>query len=162
MGFESNSISIPFHWSGGILAITIVVSIILVGTGFYIASLNWPTVMLWLKYLLIIVFFIAIIVGVGYMPIRLKADNGKIILLSEVVEVVRISKSDINGSIKTFGSDGFFGYIGRFRNNKLGNYSMYVTDMNNLILVRTGNKKYVFSCSRPQEFVEFVNLQLKR
>ncbi len=39
---------------------------------------------------------------------------------------------------------------------------MYVTDMNNLILVRTGNKKYVFSCSRPQEFVEFVNLQLKR
>ena len=58
MGFESNSISIPFHWSGGILAITIVVSIILVGTGFYIASLNWPTVMLWLKYLLIIVFFI--------------------------------------------------------------------------------------------------------
>ena len=26
MGFESNSISIPFHWSGGILAITIVVS----------------------------------------------------------------------------------------------------------------------------------------
>ena len=68
MGFESNSISIPFHWSGGILAITIVVSIILVGTGFYIASLNWPTVMLWLKYLLIIVFFIAIIVGVGYMP----------------------------------------------------------------------------------------------
>ena len=52
MGFESNSISIPFHWSGGILAITIVVSIILVGTGFYIASLNWPTVMLWLKYLL--------------------------------------------------------------------------------------------------------------
>ena len=43
MGFESNSISIPFHWSGGILAITIVVSIILVGTGFYIASLNWPT-----------------------------------------------------------------------------------------------------------------------
>ena len=172
MGFESNSISIPFHWSGGILAITIVVSIILVGTGFYIASLNWPTVMLWLKYLLIIVFFIAIIVGVGYMPIPLKADNGKImvknlfgspqILLSEVVEVVRISKSDINGSIKTFGSDGFFGYIGRFRNNKLGNYSMYVTDMNNLILVRTGNKKYVFSCSRPQEFVEFVNLQLKR
>ena len=53
-------------------------------------------------------------------------------------------------------------YIGRFRNNKLGNYSMYVTDMNNLILVRTGNKKYVFSCSRPQEFVGFVNLQLKR
>ena len=56
--------------------------------------------MLWLKYLLIIVFFIAIIVGVGYMPICLKADNGKImvknlfgspqILLSEVVEVVRI------------------------------------------------------------------------
>ena len=96
MGFESNSISIPFHWSGGILAITIVVSIILVGTGFYIASLNWPTVMLWLKYLLIIVFFIAIIVGVGYMPIRLKADNGKIMV------------KNLFGSPQILLSDGFY------------------------------------------------------
>lgn len=171
MGFENNSISIPFHWSGGVLAVTIVTLIVFAGTGFYIASLNWPTVMLWLKYLLVIVLLTTVIAGVGYMPIRLKADNEKIIVknlfgspkipLSEVIETRRISKSEIDGSIRTFGSGGLFGYLGRFKNNRLGSYDMYATELKNLILIRTSNKKYVFSCSRPQKFVEFVNLQLK-
>ena len=39
---------------------------------------------------------------------------------------------------------------------------MYATELNNLILVHTRGKKYVFSCSRPQEFVEFINSQLKQ
>ena len=51
MSFENNSISVPFHWSGGVWAVTIVTLIVFAGAGFYIASLNWPTVMLWLKYL---------------------------------------------------------------------------------------------------------------
>lgn len=172
MGLENNYISLPFNWSGGVWAITIVTLVVLAGAGFYIASLNWPTVMLWLKYLLTIVFLTTVIAGMGYMPIRLKANGEKITVrrlfgslemsLNEVIETRRISKSDIDGSIQTFGSGGFFGYLGRFKNNRLGNYSMYATDLNNLILVRTRNKKYVFSCSRPQEFVEFVNLQLKQ
>ena len=105
------------------------------------------------------------------MPIRLKANDEKVtvrrlfgsleIPLNEVIETRRIFKSDINGSIRTFGSGGLFGYLGRFKNDRLGNYTMYATELNNLILVRTSNKKYVFSCSRPQEFVEFVNLQIK-
>lgn len=172
MGFENNSISIPFHWSGGVLAVTIVTLIVFAGTGFYIASLNWPTVMLWLKYLLTIVLLTTVIAGVGYMPIRLKVDKEKIMVknlfgspkipLSEVTEIKRLSKSEIDGSIRTFGSGGLFGYLGRFKNNRLGSYDMYATELKNLILIRTGNKKYVFSCSRPQEFVEFVNLQLKQ
>lgn len=172
MGLENNSISIPFHWSGGVWAVTIVTLIVLAGAGFYIASLNWPTVMLWLKYLLTIVLLTTVIGGVGYMPIRLRANDEKITVrrlfgslempLNEVIEVRRISKSDIDGSIQTFASGGLFGYLGRFKNDRLGNYSMYATELNNLILVRTSNKKYVFSCSRPQEFIEYVNLQLKQ
>ena len=106
------------------------------------------------------------------MPIRLKANDEKITVrrlfgslempLNEVIETKRISKSEIDGSIRTFGSGGLFGYLGRFKNDKLGNYSMYATELNNLILVRTNNKNYVFSCSHPQEFIEFVNLKLKQ
>lgn len=172
MGFENNSITIPFHWSGGVWAITIITLIVLAGAGFYVAALNWPTVMLWLKYLLTIVLLTTVIAGVGYMPIRLKANNEKITVtrlfgslempLNEVIETKRISKSEIDGSIQTFASGGLFGYLGRFKNNKLGNYSMYATELNNLILVRTNNKNYVFSCSHPQEFIEFVNLKLKQ
>lgn len=172
MSFENNGISVPFHWSGGVWAVTIVTLIVFAGAGFYIASLHWPTMMLWLKYLLTIVLLTTVIAGLGYTPIRLKADNEKItvkklfglrkIPLSEVTEVSRISKSDLSSSIQIFASGGLFGYLGRFRNDRLGSYDMYATDLNNLILVCTSNKKYVFSCSRPQEFVGYVNLQLKQ
>ena len=101
------------------------------------------------------------------MPIRLKANDEKIkvvrlfgslkVPLNEVVEIRRISYSDIDNSISTFGSGGLFGYLGRFKNNRLGNYTMYATELNNLILIRTNNKKYVFSCSRSKEFVDYVN-----
>lgn len=171
MDLENNYISLPFNWSGGVWAVTIVTLVVLAGTGFYLESLQWPRSMLWLKYLLTIIFLTTVIVGVGYMPIRLKANDEKVtvrrlfgsleIPLNEVIETRRIFKSDINGSIRTFGSGGLFGYLGRFKNDRLGNYTMYATELNNLILVRTSNKKYVFSCSRPQEFVEFVNLQIK-
>lgn len=171
MDLENNYISLPFNWSGGVWAVTIVTLVVLAGTGFYLESLQWPRSMLWLKYLLTIILLTTVIVGVGYMPIRLKANDEKVtvrrlfgsleIPLNEVIETRRIFKSDINGSIRTFGSGGLFGYLGRFKNDRLGNYTMYATELNNLILVRTSNKKYVFSCSRPQEFVEFVNLQIK-
>lgn len=172
MEFENNSISVPFHWSGGVWAVTVVTLIVLAGAGFYIASLDWPTVMLWLKYLLTFVLLTTVIAGVGYTPICLRANDEKITLrrlfgtlempLNEVIETRRISKSDIDGSIQTFASGGLFGYLGRFKNDRLGNYSMYATELDNLILVRTNNKKYIFSCSRPQKFVEFVHLQLKQ
>ena len=169
MGFENNSISVPFHWSGGVLAVTIVTLVVLVGAGFYLESIKWPTSMLWLKYLLVIILLATVIVGVGYMPIQLKANNEKIkvgrlfgsleVPLNEVVEIRRISKSHIDNSIRTFGSGGLFGYLGRFKNDRLGNYTMYATELNNLILIRTNDKKYVCSCSRSQKFVEYVNLQ---
>jgi hypothetical protein len=171
MGFENNNISVLFHWSGGVWAITIVTLAVLAGAGFFITTLNWPKMMLWLKYLLLAIFLITVIVGVGYMPIRLKANDETItvrrligsleIPLSEVTVVSRISKSDIDGSIRTFGSGGSFGYLGRFQNSRLGNYTMYATELNNLILIRTDNKKYVFSCTKAQDFVDYINSRLE-
>lgn len=172
MDLENNYISLPFNWSGGVWAVTIVTLVVLAGTGFYLESLQWPRSMLWLKYLLTIILLTTVIAGVGYMPMRLKANDEKVtvrrlfgsleIPLNEVIDTRRIFKSEIDGSIRTFGSGGLFGYLGRFKNDRLGNYTMYATELNNLILVRTNNKKYVFSCSCPQEFVEFVNLQIKQ
>ncbi len=171
MVFENNSISVPFHWSGGVWTITIVSLVILAGSGFFITALKWPTAMLWLKYLLMAVFFITVIVGVGYTPMRLKANDETItvrrlfgsleIPLNKVTGVSRISKSDIDGSIRTFGSGGVFGYLGRFQNDRFGNYTMYATDLNNLILIRTDNKKYVFSCTKALKFVDYINSRLE-
>ncbi|RNC64885.1 PH domain-containing protein [Proteiniphilum sp. X52] len=171
MGLENNCISIPFHWSSSVWAVTIVTLVFIAGGAFYVLSIKWPTAMLWLKYLMMIVFLITVIIGMIYAPIRLEATDKKITLkmvfssreipLSEVTKVIRISKSDIDSSIRTFGSGGLFGYLGRFKNDKLGSYNMYATELNNLVLVCTTNKKYVFSCSRSNEFIEYVNLKIK-
>ena len=166
MNFEHEGISAIFHWSGGVLSITIVVLLVLVGSVFFV----WPCPILWLRYLLIIIFIASIIVGLGYMPIRLEVNNKQITLkrlfgpleipINTIVEINQIPKSEINGSIRTFGSGGFFGYLGQFKNNRLGNYTMYATELNNLMLIRTNNKTYVFSCTRAKELIKYINSKL--
>ena len=160
---EKNNISVRFNWSIGVLLITIVSMMAIAGGAIYIETINWPSVMLWLKYLLRMVFLFTVIGAVGYMPIRLRANDEKISLkrlfnpievpLNEVIEITQIPKSYIAGSIRTFGSGGAFGFLGRFKNKRLGKYTMYATDLKKLILIRTGDKTYLFSCARPRELV---------
>lgn len=167
MDLES-SISIPMRWSNAVLATTIIVMVILVGTIFYIWIRHWPQMIVWLKYLLTIVFVLTIVICIGNVPVRLKVNSEKITLtrlfkpltiqICEISEVKRIGESDISDSIRTFGSGGLFGYLGRLKSPTLGSYTMYATDLDNLVLIRTSTKTYVFSCSRPNELIEYINL----
>lgn len=172
MGLENNNISVLFNWNNEVLAITIVTLVVIWGFGFYLETKIWPLGILWLKYLLRIIFLATIIIGLGYMPIRLKVNDENIMVsrlfgslkipMGEVIEARIISKSDIENSIRRFGSGGLFGYLGLFKSDSLGNYTMYATDLSNLIFIRTNNKKYVFSCSCHKEVVEYVNIRLKQ
>ena len=74
---EKNNISVRFNWSIGVLLITIVSMMAIAGGAIYIETINWPSVMLWLKYLLRMVFLFTVIGAVGYMPIRLRANDEK-------------------------------------------------------------------------------------
>ncbi|MBR5255726.1 MAG: PH domain-containing protein [Bacteroidales bacterium] len=166
MDLESKVFSVPFHWDSAAVAITILVLVFLIGIGFFLYSFKWPTVLLWLKYLLIIVFLATIIIGVGFMPIRLTANEKTIsikrvfgpleIPRSEIIESRQLMKSDITHSIRTFGSGGLFGYFGQFKSDRIGDYTMYATELTNFVLIRTYNKQYVFSCAHPQEFIVFL------
>lgn len=172
MDTENKNISIPFHWSGSVRAITIVTLIVLIGTGFYLETKIWPEGMLWLKYLLRTVISGTILIGLGYMPIRLKASKERItvsrlfgsltIPVDEILEAGILQKTDISDSIRLFGSGGLFGFLGLFRNTSLGKYTMYATDLDHLLFIRTRNRKYVFSCSRSEELLEYIDLRLKQ
>ncbi len=70
-----------------------------------------------------------------------------VILKSDIIEVRAIERSDIRGSIRLFGSGGFFGWFGIFRNNKFGTYRLYCGQLENLYLVKTTTKKYIISSS---------------
>ncbi len=173
MGLENNSISVLFHWCTEVLVITIITLVVLLGTVMFLQILmpEWPAKTIWMKYLLMAIVLCTVVIGSACAPIRLKANDDKITIrlllgsreipLNEVTEVRKISKSDISGSIRTFGSGGLFGYLGRFKNNRLGSYTMYATELNNLLLVSTHNKKYVISCTKSQDFVEYINSQLR-
>lgn len=161
---KNNRISFTCPWSLGVTVITTIIIIILVASTYFIWTDDFPSSMLWLKYTLIVVFIATIIGGLGYMPIRLTIENDKIILrrlfgtinipIKDIIEIKAIENSETAFSIRTFGSGGLFGYLGKFKNKKLGSYTMYATNVNELILIRTDRKTYVFSCKNRDEFIE--------
>ncbi len=166
---RNDRISFPCTWSMGVTAITAITIIILVASTYFIWTDDFPSSMLWLKYTLIVVFIATIIGGLGYMPIRLIIENDKITLhrlfdainipIKDIIEIKAIENSETAFSIRIFGSGGLFGYLGKFKNKKLGYYTMYATDINELILIRTARKTYVFSCRNRDEFIESVKLR---
>lgn len=163
---KNSRISFTCPWSLGVTVITTITIIILVASTYFIWNDDFPSSMLWFKYTLIVVFIATIIGGLGYMPIRLIIENDKIILhrlfgainipIKDIIEIKAIEKSETAFSIRVFGSGGLFGYLGKFKNKKLGYYTMYATDINELILIRTARKTYVFSCRNRDEFIESV------
>lgn len=166
---KNDKIYFPCTWSMGVTVITAITVIILVASTYFIWTDDFPSSMLWLKYTLIVVFIATIIGGLGYMPIRLTIGNDKIILhrlfgainipIKDIIEIKAIENSETAFSIRTFGSGGLFGYLGKFKNKKLGYYTMYATDINELILIRTDRKTYVFSCRNRDKFIESVELR---
>jgi hypothetical protein len=56
-------------------------------------------------------------------------------------------------SLRTFGIGGLGGYIGWFRNERLGAYQAYVTNAANMVVLVFGSKAVVISPVRPADFL---------
>lgn len=166
---KNNNTSFPCSWSMGVTTITTIIVIVLAVSTYFVGTDDFPSSMLWLKYALIIVFLASIIGGLGYMPIRLTIKNDKITLhrlfgpinihTNDIIELKTVPDSETAFSIRIFGSGGLFGYLGKFKNKKLGSYTMYATNLNELILIRTNKRTYVFSCKNREEFIESVKFK---
>ncbi|MDN0053331.1 PH domain-containing protein [Bacteroides caecigallinarum] len=166
---KTNNTSFPCPWSLAVTILTVMIVIILVASTYFVWTDDFPSSMLWLKYTLIIVFIATVIGGLGFMPIRLTLRNDKITLqrlfgainipIKDIIAIKAIPNSETAFSIRIFGSGGLFGYLGKFKNPKLGSYTMYATNLNELVLIRTNSKKYVFSCKGRDEFIESVKLK---
>ena len=74
-----------------------------------------------------------------------------VILKSDIIEVRAADRTELLGSIRLFGSGGFFGWFGIFHNSKLGVYRIYCGQLENLYLVKTLTRKYIISSSVPIE-----------
>lgn len=73
---------------------------------------------------------------------------------TEIRNVQLIEPSEINGSIRTFGSGGLFGYFGKFANRTFGTMTWYATRQDNIVLIKTvSGKTIIITPDEPALFV---------
>lgn len=65
----------------------------------------------------------------------------------------------LDGSLRTMGNGGLFGYYGNFWKKGLGNYLLYATRSDRFVLIDNG-KKYFLTPDEPELFIEEVRRSL--
>ena len=102
----------------------------------------------------ILLSFIAIILG-SYLfsPRKYELQNGQLIIkrligakvinLTDIIEIRKINRGEMTGTIRTFGVGGLFGYYGKFHNSTFGHMTYYVTQRKNMILLKTKDEKKI-------------------
>jgi len=64
-------------------------------------------------------------------------------------------------SIRTLGNGGLFAFTGWYKNDTLGSYEMYATDLSRIVVLRFSRRTIVITPDQPEEFVRDVARQLK-
>jgi hypothetical protein len=79
----------------------------------------------------------------------------KVIPMTDIEHIEVADRKELGLGLRTFGSGGFLGYLGKFWYSKIGHITFYVTDRDKMLLVRlkTG-KKIMIS---PDDQVGFLN-----
>jgi len=101
-----------------------------------------------------------------YMPLKVvikdkdvyisQVKGGIPIPITSITEIRRYTEADNKNTIRTFASGGLFGYLGKFKNNQIGDFNMFVTDKEDCVLIRTDETIYVISCKDSDTFIRAV------
>ena len=77
------------------------------------------------------------------------------ICYGEIVEIRRLTRTDIGFSVRVAGSGGFLGFFGRFWSTRLGSHRAYITNGKDLVLIcRHDGVKFVLSPHPASVFIE--------
>lgn len=150
-----------YHWGTDVTIISALIIIFTIVLSF--SLLTKLSGYLWLRIGVVLLLVLPLIYAITLAPIHIGvAENciyvkkiiGKVsVPINEVVAIEKIDKSFLSGSIR-HGSGGFFGYFGKFKNNKIGKYNMQITETKNLIIVKTEKNIFVFNCRNSEELVK--------
>jgi hypothetical protein len=92
--------------------------------------------------------------------LRIERRLGSIVIpLASIRKVEPLPAEKLAGVWRVFGTAGFFGYFGRFRNRPLGSFRMYATRSHGYVLV-AADRPVVLTPDRPVEFVAELRRRL--
>ncbi len=124
------------------------------------------------KFFILLALYLSLIISAMiFAPFYVKADDAKITMGSivrrqtipmEEVESVELCPPTM-GSIRLFGSGGFMGYWGIYREGGIGRYYAFYGKSSDCFLVRTKKGgSYMLGCDNPGEMVDYINSKIKR
>lgn len=83
-------------------------------------------------------------VGYNDKAIYIQRIKGRLeIPFDSIHSIDLIGSGELQNSVRVFGSGGFLGNIGYFKNEKFGTYIMYTTSSENQVYIKTETKMYV-------------------
>lgn len=101
-----------------------------------------------------------------YAPIYISVDDN-ILSIHALLQTRKLKISNIQsvelfqpamGAMRLFGSGGFMGYWGLFKEGDVGNYVCFYGKSSECFLVRMKNgDKYVLGCKKPEVIVDYIS-----
>lgn len=119
-----------------------------------------------LKMAMIIVLIVAVMLFTALFMPRSFTINPSVLKITQVgfsrtvpianIEGIEpVTRQDLGFGLRTFGSGGFLGYLGKFWYKKLGHVTLYVTDTSKMLLVRLSNgRKIIISPDDREGFLK--------
>ncbi len=166
--------TVRFHWSNYVKIISVLAVALFIYT---LITMFQSSYALNIKLIIAAVLLLTIVVSLMLMPCSLSIDGNNIVLNRFCYKPIIIPLDEIESIkslpdsfspvavrmklVRIWGNGGLFGYWGKFYFPGIGQVNMYATELKNFVCVKASRKRYVFSCTEHEEFVEEV-LRLKR
>lgn len=124
-----------------------------------------------LFFILLACLLIMLISALLYAPFAIKADSSSVIM-SSLLKSRKIRIRDIEsielfqptmGAIRVFGSGGYMGYWGIFRESDIGRYQAFYGKASDCFLIHMKNgDKYLLGCANPSAMVGYIKSQIDK
>ncbi|MCM1441403.1 MAG: PH domain-containing protein [Roseburia sp.] len=137
-------------WDTYTICVTVLVLVLIATSSFMLVKVQ-PKSSWWILcfiYLALLAVFLYMPYKVGYndKAIYVQRIKGRVeIPFDSILSVEQIGSGELLNSVRIFGSGGFLGNIGYFKNEKFGTYIMYTTSSENLVRIKTETKMYVIN-----------------
>ncbi len=159
-----------FHWETQVIVITIVFELIMIASVIYVwwgISFKEKLMESVARVAVILVIVAADVSLSMQIPLWIRyGEEGiciqkligkKNIPYENIRSIEPITSKVISGSVRKGASGGAGGYVGRFKNKSLGEFTMYATEKKDLVLVKCDEETIVFNCRKRDELIEYVS-----